>query len=183
MESKNAGSSRKGGPDFSLGGVREQIERRLVKETYQQYGKSLYHHIRQCMHDPEEASDVFQDTFCVVSRRAMSLNLMREPQSYVKTVAVNLVRAWYHNRQQKHSLREQLSLTRRQPGHSPEFDLVLAVEDALRKLPERVQKVFLMRMHQQLPFETIAGQLDISQRTAKRDMSEAKKILRQVLGD
>lgn len=158
-----------------------QIERRLLTRLFEENRPWLYRMLSSRIGDPESANDLVQDTFLNAQKAARRLNLTAGSRAYLKRIAVNLAG------------RYKLKGTKTIPSpdieeqaisaDEPEETISVAVTRAIERLPERQQAVAKLRLLDSLTFQQISARLNISIRTAKRRMEEAKTLLKRQLKD
>lgn len=156
------------------------------------YGKDIYSFCRQLTRSPQEADDLYQDTFLKIVELCGRLDFEKNPKSYLLSVSVNL----WRNRKRKFAWRQRIT--------GPEIsmdDTVLelpsaeqSVEDqmisreekvqvrlAVEKLPEKYRIPILLFYMEELKISEISDVLGIPQGTVKSRLYKAKKVLEKEL--
>lgn len=152
-------------------------------EIYERYWGLLFHHILKMTKDKDETRDLIQDlftnfwinieniksgtnigAFLYVSARNKVINLIKHDkikESYLSTLST-----FYTNHQ--HTVLEQLSAK----------DLSIAIEKEIQNLPCKMREVFELSRKHYLSHKEIAEKLSISDKTVKKQINNAIKILR-----
>jgi RNA polymerase sigma factor (sigma-70 family) len=117
---------------------------------------------RRILGHQQDAEDAFQATFLTLARRARSTRWRASVSNWLYTVAHRLaVRA--RQRRQQQRLREQ-EASQRPPTESSLHDLA-AVDEELRRLPERYRELLLLHYLEGVTAEAAARQLRLRRGT------------------
>ena len=137
------------------------------------------------LRDRAVAEEIVQDVLLELWRRRESLAVDGSPQAYLFQATRN--RVLNHLRHQKIELRSEPELigdsqsTPHADADVAQEELSIAVQDAVRSLPDRCREVFeLSRVHG-LKYAEIAAQLGISVKTVEAQMGKALRTLRERL--
>lgn len=152
-------------------------------EIYKRYWALLYRHALKMTRNEEIAKDVVQDVFVSLwdmsndlqlstslnaylyaTTRNKILNLFAKEKvktNYVQTLALHLERG---ENITDHRLRERL--------------LNEKIEEGIAQLPKKMRQVFEMSRKENLSYKEIAEELSLSDKTVKKQVSNAIKILR-----
>lgn len=143
--------------------------RRLVVQLYAMSG------------DLGEAQDAVQEAFVkalAAPRKVMSKD---NPEAWVRTVAVNLVRnRWRRGRTLDRILRRPEVRPKTVPGTSPDH---VALVEALRGLPEGQRTAIALHYIGDLPIAEIATTLGVSEGTVKSRLSRGRVALAAALDE
>ena len=131
------------------------------------------------LRDVHEASDVASETFVHVLRslHAGRWQGVREPRAMLTTIAKRLLISHWRRRELELAYLSALAQQPEPTAPSPEA-LAIVVETldyvahALQGLPPVARRVFLLSQIDGLGYQAIASQLDISQSTVRRHMTE-----------
>ena len=125
----------------------------------------------------EQAADLTQDTFMRVltSRREVEV---REPRSYLSTIARGLVIDHYRRRELERAYLDALAQLPEPEVPSPEqrlliLEALMQVDAVLDTLPLLARKAFLLSQLDGLTYVEIARDLNVSLTTVKRHMLRA----------
>jgi RNA polymerase sigma-70 factor (family 1) len=152
-------------------------------EIYERYWGLMFHHVLKMTSDKDETKDIIQEIFTqlwinieqiesetniasylYVSARNKVINLIRHDKvknNYLSSLSDFTNQ--YHN-----SILEQLSAK----------DLSLAIEREIKNLPSKMREVFELSRKQFRTHKEIADELHISDKTVKKQINNAIKILR-----
>ena len=137
------------------------------------------------LRDRAVAEEIVQDVMLELWRRRETLAVDGSAQAYLFQAARNRVlNHLRHLRIEQRSepeVRADLSSTPHADAEMTQEELGVAVQDAVRSLPDRCREVFeLSRVHG-LKYAEIAQQLGISVKTVEAQMGKALKTLRERL--
>jgi RNA polymerase sigma-70 factor (ECF subfamily) len=135
-------------------------DRNEVRQLYEQHGRALLAYACAFLHDPVEAEDVLHQVFLQLLRdgatqisspgylfRAVRNRVLNQIRDRSREVALDSEAPWLES-----------------PSGSTET--ALALQSALRTLPEEQREVIVLRMWGQMTFEEVAGVVGISANTA-----------------
>ena len=138
--------------------------------------------------DEEDARDVVQEAYLRAYRGLKRFRGDAQFSTWMYRITANCA-ATHLGRRQKHRhevLDEELGLVDERPVASPEAhaelgDLRGRLRDALQALPPRLRAVVILRDIYDLPHESIAAELGISESAAKVRLHRARRKLREDL--
>ena len=133
--------------------------------------------------NPESASEVVQDVFLVLARKATQLVSYRSVAAWLHKTAQYVARD--ARRAQQRHLRKLKLLSRQRDLAPPEGsnDAVLAaLDDAVIRLPEQEKEAIILRFFEDREYAEIARQLRISENAARKRVSRGVKRLQAILG-
>ena len=133
--------------------------------------------------NPESASEVVQDVFLVLARKATQLVSYRSVAAWLHKTAQYVARD-ARSAQQRH-LRKLKLFSRERDLAPPEGsnDAVLAaLDDAVIRLPEQEKEAIILRFFEDREYAEIAMQLRISEVAARKRVSRGVKRLQAILG-
>lgn len=152
---------------------------------YDRYAPLLFIHATKMLQDREKAKDIIQDIFTILWSKRHELNIESNLQSYLyRTVrnrvldlfAKEKVRLEYQNSLQ------QLNLTQPSSEHQYQHkELQAIIESELHKLPEQMQRVFLLSRFEHKSYKEISDDMNIAEGTVKKQIYLALKRLRKNL--
>lgn len=157
------------------------------KELFVKYGKKLYYFSRKKNLSHEDAEGVVQDVFAKVWEVRETLDETLSINSYIITIAKNLI----YNKSRKqlnHRLFEEyLAYTKKsKPHHQTENQVFFKelegiVLEIIKKLSPKAQLIFKMNRLDGMTNLEIAEELHISKKTVENQMHTALKYLRETL--
>jgi RNA polymerase sigma-70 factor, ECF subfamily len=160
--------------------------------AFEMYFKSFYQplcsYAYSFLHDRDEAEEIVQSTFLSVWERRETLKVHTSGKSYmyamVRNACLNVIK---HEKIKQKYVGEEIALA--QPGYESVAQIVASTEletriqAAIEKLPEQCRLVFKLSRFEELKYNEIAEQLDISVKTVENHMGKALKIMREQLKD
>lgn len=159
--------------------------------VFRVYYSPLLNYAGRILKDAELANDVVQETFCRFYENRQKLNVAISLKSYLyKSVYNACLDVIKHKKVEAAYLnRELLDFYFSKVIQTPEAELALqneelreAVQEAIRKLPERCREIFVLSKVEGLSNKQIAEQLNISIKTVEAQMTTAFTRLRKELG-
>lgn len=156
-------------------------------EIYNRYWAVIYRHARRMAKDDELAKDVVQDVFVSLWDKATELQLNFSLSAYLYTTTRNKILNLFDRDKVKSnyiaSLGNFITTGENITDHLlRERMLAAKIEQEIALLPKKMREVFEMSRKANMTYKQIADSLDISDKTVKKQMSNAIKILRLKLG-
>jgi RNA polymerase sigma-70 factor (ECF subfamily) len=152
---------------------------------FKRYYTALYRFTCRIISDSQEAENIVQDLFVRFWEKRSEINIESNLKAYLFTSAKNHALN-YIKRERRLTLLDDNSEIQRQTAESPETVLikdetVLAVLNAIEKLPEKCRQIYRMKKYDDLSYQEISEILKISVNTVKTQMKRALKSLSQNL--
>jgi RNA polymerase sigma-70 factor (family 1) len=154
---------------------------------YDRYWALLYRHARKMLQNDEEAKDVVQEVFMMLWTRLTTLGINQPLAAFLYTATRNKVLD--HLKHSKVKARYAASLQQEmesqlQPPDSlvRERQLARQIESEIQFLPPKMREIFVMSRREYKSYKEISEQLQISDKTVKKQVSNALQILRVRLG-
>ncbi|MDT0341531.1 RNA polymerase sigma factor [Streptomyces litchfieldiae] len=122
------------------------------------------------------AHDIAAEAFTRLWSRWSSVD---RPESYLFSVAANLVKDHWRARAREHDAARQVGADR--PEHSPAADAGYDVRSLVETLPDRLRVPVLLYYYAGLPVNEIAAALRRRPGTVKSDLHQARQRLRTAL--
>ena len=159
---------------------------RAFSSLVDRYRRRVYAVLVRATGRPEEADDLFQETWIRVARGARGFDPSRSFASWVGRIATNAAIDWMRaaGSHGASTTAETDDVPAASP--SPSAALLAAAESqriagALAKLPERMREAVLLRYFEGLSEQTMSEQLGIPRGTVKSRLSNAVVALRRTL--
>ncbi len=183
-------SARESRPDESaLIGKARKGDKEAFSQLVRLHQKRIYYLVYRFCRDHDAADDLAQETFV---KAYMALDSFREEfrfSSWISTIATNL--ALNHLRRQKRQVStedypiEEI-IADPNPGADParrlaDKEIMAKLDDEVDKLPPEFKAVFVLRMHEELSYEDIAGRLGIEIGTVMSRLYRARTRLKKAL--
>lgn len=156
----------------------------LVRTTYADTYTLAY----RLTGDEEDARDVVQEAYLRAFRGLKRFRGDAQFSTWMYRITANCAATFLgkRGRHRHDELNDDLNLEDTRPASNPELQLDSAVSrdrlhEALRKLPPRLRAVVVLRDVYDLPHESIAAELGISESAAKVRLHRARRKLREDL--
>jgi len=162
-------------------------EKDAFDDIYNAYWQKLFLYVVKVIRDKEAAEDIVQEIFISLWSRREEIADQRTLSGYLFTAArfkgINFVQDQlkkgkheenlisYFNSRQQHSATDVIE--------AKELDSLINIE--LEKLPSKMRQVFMLSRREQLSHKEISDRLQISDKTVKKQISNALKHFRTVL--
>jgi RNA polymerase sigma-70 factor (ECF subfamily) len=175
-------------PDESLLSGFLSGDERMFTELVRRYEQPLYRFICRLTGDPAESADLFQETFVRVYQRAGTFRGASPFRTWVYAIAVNLCRA---RQRQKQRWASGLEVTAHDPPNGSPGPRQIAesmeigdrIAAAVAMLPDEQRAVFVLKVYEEMTFQSIAELLERPVGTVKSQMRLALGRLRGELRD
>jgi RNA polymerase sigma-70 factor, ECF subfamily len=159
--------------------------------AFEMYFKQLYqplcNYAYSFLSDREESEEIVQATFLTVWEKRQTLAVTSSAKSYlyamVRNASLNLIK--HEKIKQKYAVEASYS----NQTYDGVMDTVtsLELEDRITKaielLPEQCRLVFKLSRFEELKYQEIADELEISVKTVENHMGKALKLMREYLKD
>jgi RNA polymerase sigma-70 factor (ECF subfamily) len=152
---------------------------------FKRYYTALYRFTCRIIKDPQDAENIVQDLFVRFWEKRSEINIESNLKAYLFTSAKNHSLN-YIKRERRLTLLDDNSEIQKENAESPETVLikdetVIAVQNAINKLPEKCREIYMMKKYDDLSYQEISKVLKISVNTVKTQMKRAVKSLSQHL--
>lgn len=153
-------------------------------ELYTRFFPILYVHATQKVVDRQDAKDLVQDTFMHLYHKKNELGEVHNFAAYLYVLLKNRIL----NFVAKQSVRstyldklEQDSFNMAVENYVFERELQAQIENGVNHLPEKMRQIFILSRYEHLSHKEIAEKLNISDKTVKRQIVNALKIIKSKL--
>lgn len=158
-------------------------EREGFAQVYEQYWETLLKYVIRILPDEDEACDVVQETFLTLWELRNTIPKLKSIKAYLLVIARNLafkqLRAKLATTDMIDFYAAQYADTyHRMDQHLESKELGVALEEEIQQLPEKMREVFLLSRQQHLSYKEISERLNISDKTVKKQIHNALKLLR-----
>jgi RNA polymerase sigma-70 factor (ECF subfamily) len=170
--------------DIGLLGLMKQGDVAAFTELYNRHWKSLYISARNVLRVQEAAKDVVQEVFASLWQNKDHLDI-KYPKAYLhqavrfqvlKAIRSDKISADFYHRLTEAS--NEIIIE----NHLLFKELQHIVAELVQSLPEDCRQAFLLSREQNLSYNQIAEQLNISVKTVEKKMSRSLRFLRTGLG-
>ena len=152
-------------------------------EIYERYWGLLFVHAMKILRDEEEVKDVLQELFSSLWRKSAELQFSTSVSSYLYTAVRNKIFNLIEHQKVKMNYSTSISKFIQQgefltDEHIRLNELKKIVESEIALLPQKMREIFEMSRNQQLSHKEIAEKLGISDKTVRKQINNALKILK-----
>lgn len=149
-----------------------------VHKLYANHHGWLKTWLRNRVSCPELAADLAQDTFLKLLPKPAGLSDVKNPQSYLRTIASRLcIDMWRRKSVEQawlETLAEQPEILAISPQeHAIIVETICEIDDMLRRLPVKAATAFVLSQVDGLTYKQIATQLEVSERMVKKYLAQA----------
>jgi RNA polymerase sigma-70 factor (ECF subfamily) len=172
--------------DQELVALLRKGNREAFAEIYQRYWTVMYMHALKMLRSEDDARDVVQEIFTSLWLKSQSINPDVNLAGYLfistKNKVLDLIA-------QKRVRMDYLgSLAAFAEAHNNETladieekELMQALQREIEQLPAKMKQIFEMRINRHLTYKEIADELNISDKTVKKQISNAIRMIRPKL--
>nr|WP_121273328.1 RNA polymerase sigma-70 factor [Pedobacter schmidteae] len=152
-------------------------------ELYERYKVVLYLHAKRMLDDQDETKDVIQEVFTTLWIKREDLVIATSLKSYLYSAVRNKVFNLLAHRKFElnylNSLQQVIDLGENgTEAQLREKQLIAMVEREIEQLPSKMRAIFELSRKHHLSHKEIAERLNISDKTVKKQINNAIKILR-----
>lgn len=157
----------------------------MIFKTYYQ---PLCRYAYTFLNDADEAEEIVQASFISIWDKRAQVDIQTSFKSYLyRTVRNNCLNVLKHNKvKQQHA---RYALADGEPVHESVSENVEAreleqkIQDALQTLPDQCRLIFQLSRFEELRYQEIADQLQLSVKTVENQMGKALRLMREQLKD
>lgn len=162
-------------------------DRLAFTQIYERYKYLLYVHALRRLRNEAEAEDLIHDLFATIWNRHETLNLKGSLQGYLYTAVRNRIfKLMAHKNVESEyisSFHQAIEPTANITDYLVrEAQMAAMIEKEIAALPPKMREVFELSRKQHLSHKEIAEQLNISEQTVSKQVTNALKILKTRLG-
>ncbi|MBB5439393.1 RNA polymerase sigma-70 factor (ECF subfamily) [Pedobacter sp. AK017] len=173
--------------DEALVVLLKQGDELAYAQIYDRYWPLLFRFSRRMLQNDEDAGDVVQDIFVMIWSKSQSLELKVSLNSFLYASVRNRILKHFEKTKVRSSYLKSLEtfIDRGEEitDHTiREQELAKLIEREINLLPLKMREIFLLSRTANMSYKEIAEQLNISELTVKKQVSNALKILKLKLG-
>lgn len=162
--------------------IRKNDERSFA-EIYQRYWTIMYMHALKMLKNEDDARDVIQELFTTLWTKSNTMTSNTNLSGYLYVTTRNKVLDLIEQKRVRSSHLDGLSLYIEAYGNKTEDDIseremMQALDQEIQQLPAKMKVIFEMRIKQHKTYKEIAEALEISDKTVKKQVSNAIKIIK-----
>ena len=154
---------------------------------YERYWAVLFRYSRRILQNDEESRDVVQDVFVMLWSKAETLEIQVSLSCFLYAATRNsMLKLFQRGKVKAHYLNSLTEFIEQENNTTDHLvrdrELAKRIEQEVSMLPPKMREVFELSRRSYLSHREIATQLEISDKTVKKQMANALKILRLKLG-
>lgn len=157
-----------------------------IEVLFRQYYSYLCQAVYKIIPDPKLTEDIAQEVFLELWKRKDRLAISGSFKAYLRRAARNKALNYLRSQRIAFEDREDLPAIEAEiPGVVQQMEaaeLHEIIDRAIDHLPERCRVVFALSRFEDMTYQEIADQLEISVKTVENQISKALKLLRIALG-
>lgn len=156
-----------------------------------EYGNSIYRFCKGMTYTPEDAEDLYQQTFLTAFEKRNKLDRAGNPKAYLMSITSNLWRNQKSTYARHQRIAPTVSYEEVEHGVSSgtndmlestiQADEEATLRESIDKLPDKLKQVILMYYSSEMPIEDIAKALHIPKGTVKSRLHNAKEQLKEMM--
>ncbi|MDB5156640.1 MAG: polymerase subunit sigma-70 [Mucilaginibacter sp.] len=152
-------------------------------EIYDRNWGMLYIHALKLLHNEEESKDILQEIFIGLWTRSDTLDIKSSISNYLFSAVRNKVLNIIRDKKTRTTYTDLFALylddhCNATVDNIDERELAEAIEVTIQLLPDKMKEVFELSRKSYLSNQEIADKLNISDKTVKKQVNNALKILR-----
>lgn len=163
----------------------KQGEEKAFRAIYEIYVDALKAFINSYTKNREQTNDIVQDTFLKLWNIRFQLDKNKSLKSLLFKISHNIFIDKYRKKQRETDVLDgwmRKRLIELVKGDDDEKKhRIKTVESAIEKLPPRCKEIFLLSKFEQLKYQEIANQLNISVKTVEAQMGKAFRLIKEEL--
>ncbi|WP_336828414.1 RNA polymerase sigma-70 factor [Sphingobacterium multivorum] len=158
--------------------------RQLFTQLYEENWVKLYVHVFRMLDDRDEARDIVQEIFTNLWDRMERLEIEHSYHAYLfrsaRNLVINRIASQDVGRKYEHYLEHAAPSLEIMPDELlREKELAAQIDQAIEKLPRKMALIFKKSRFEQRSYREIAAELEISEQTVKKQISNALTVLRK----
>ncbi|SEW35984.1 RNA polymerase sigma-70 factor, ECF subfamily [Chitinophaga sp. YR573] len=149
---------------------------------YMRYWERLYFYLVKTIKNAEEAEDILQEVFVSLWKRRSDLDGIESLSAYLFSCVRYGGFRYIRNEIKKNEFRKSWNFLFHEEDHLPEMQLAAnelsrLLNKEIDNLPVKMREVFILSRKEELSYKEIAHKLNISDKTVKKQISNALKYL------
>lgn len=176
-------------PDYNKDNILQHLtagDEKAIDWLFREYYTSMCQSAYRILPDEHLVEDLVQDVFYEIWKKRKNLNINTSIAAYLRTATRN--KALNYIRDQKIDFRNAPAKDELTSKNTPTIqnlmadDLQQEIDAAIDSLPERCRLIFVLSRYEEMKYQEIADQLDISIKTVEHQIGKALRDLREALG-
>lgn len=158
-------------------------DRYAFAEIHQRYWEMMYRHALKMLGEEDDAKDVVQELFATLWIKGKNIVLITSLSGYLYIAVRNRIINIIHQKNVRRDCLNSLASFAEENRDTTleqisEKEILRVVEKEIQSLPKKMRNVFELSRYHNLSHKEIASQLDISDKTVKKQIGYAIKIIR-----
>lgn len=154
-----------------------------ISALYHQYWESLFKQMMRILLDEDEAADVVQQTFLDLLEMKEKIPEIKSVKSFLFIMGRNLAFKKLRRKLVNDTYRDFYASQYKEASSLIEEWIVFKelddlIEKEIGKLPNKMKEIFILSRHAEMSYSEIAKKLSISDKTVKKQISNALKLIR-----
>jgi RNA polymerase sigma-70 factor (family 1) len=181
-------ASKKSLTDFELIELVKGGDHAAFTEIYNRYWDVMFIHTIKMLRDEDEAKDLVQELFASFWAKSSTIEIKSNLSGYLYIAIRHKILNHIRQRKASDDFISLLGIYIEEHQNTTvellnEKDLALALDREIMNLPAKMRQIFELSRKQKLSHKEIASELDISDKTVKKQISNALKIIRSKIND
>lgn len=169
--------------DNELTDLIRQNDELAFAEIYQRYWTIMYMHALKMLKNEEDTRDVIQDLFVTLWAKCQDMTSSVNISGYLYITVRNKVLDLIAQKKVRSGYLESLSAYLEEFSNKTEEDIneremMQALDKEIAQLPPKMRVIFQMRVKEHKTYKEIAEALEISDKTVKKQVSNAIKLIK-----
>lgn len=162
----------------------KRSDHECFQNLFAKYSQPLYRFSLSYLKSTDAAEDVVQEVFLKIWRKRKEIDTTKSFQSYLFTIALNVIRKQFNKLTESHQLKHDLLLSfaenKETFDEKDDFqEMVDKLEELIQQMPERRREIFRMKKLEGKSQKEIAGVFNITIKTVEYHITESMKFLKK----
>jgi RNA polymerase sigma-70 factor (ECF subfamily) len=163
-------------------------DEKALEMLFKEYYQPLCRYAMSYLEDPADAEEVVQNCFIKLWEKREKIDIQSSVKSYLYQIIRNACLNEIKHQKVKKSYGEMVShqgelLSEASDQSTLKSELEEKISIALQSLPQQCRLIFTMSRFEELKYQEIADQLNLSIKTVENQMGKALKLMRAQLQD
>jgi RNA polymerase sigma-70 factor (ECF subfamily) len=161
-------------------------DEKALEMLFKEYYQPLCRYANSYLEDPDDAEEVVQNCFIKLWEKRENINIQSSVKSYLYQIIRNACLNEIKHQQVKKNYGDMVSQQGEQHSEASDQttlrgELEEKIAVALQSLPQQCRLIFTMSRFEELKYQEIADQLNLSIKTVENQMGKALKLMRAQL--
>jgi RNA polymerase sigma-70 factor (ECF subfamily) len=162
-------------------------DNKCFRIMFDRYSKPLFVFSMSYIKSKEDAENIVQEAFMKIWRNREKLKSDTSFQSYLFTIALNLIRKYFNKSARLNKLKHDILLdaadNKLNFDDRNDYQLMLDnLEELIGKMPEKRKVAFVKKKIEEKSLKEISEEMSISTKTVEYHITEAMKYLKEEFG-